>query len=506
MGLFDVLDDLFDDVVGLFGGHGDSDQRWDDLSAQQWDQGVLPGGVVPWGSAPRPPGGPSGLQQGAEQAGTTYQQAGGAVDEADEKLADLLKKIFAANDANRSKISGIIASIASTSHALTSNPQLAGKPHAVAWFNRVLDGKLAQIQQVLDSSKVDSKKQAELLAALGDQYRDTTSGDPEKKGADGDGRGSGSGGEGSNGGTGQSSDSGGGGGGGAGGGLGSGETPTDGGGVGSGLIDPLAGLGGAGLGGPLSMLGPALAGLGSVPGALGGAAGSLPLDALGAVAPLAGQLAGQGGADGFTDSGSHGGVSDDFHDGPQGKGDGGAAGAEASEASAAGGNGGEDASTQTTGAAEPQSGDQPAPAAAVPASAGGDPSRVVQMPDGSMVTATTAQHATAVRAVLDGSTVSDGWKQGRVEFPPPGTPVTAPADPSRLIPGEIAQFKSRDPVMYMGNGKIWLDGQLQPESALPTGDFLAWVDPVQLAGTASVPLAPATATPVPAGPPGIAGS
>ena len=145
------------------------------------------------------------------------------------------------------------------------------------------------------------------------------------------------------------------------------------------------------------------------------------------------------------------------------------------------------APTQPAGTTQPQPSTQPAPPAAVPASAGGDPSRVVQMPDGSPVTATTAQHAAAVRAVLNGSTVSDGWKQAHVELPPPGTPVTAPADPSHLVPGQIAQFKSRDPVMYMGNGKIWLDGQLQPQSALPTGDFLGWVDPPQLAGTRRPP-------------------
>ena len=98
---------------------------------------------------------------------------------------------------------------------------------------------------------------------------------------------------------------------------------------------------------------------------------------------------------------------------------------------------------------------------------------MVQMPDGSPVTAPSAQHATAMRAVLNGATVADAWKQANVQLAPPGTPVTAPADPAHLVPGEVAQFKSRDPVMYMGNGKIWLDGQLQPQSALPTGGFLA---------------------------------
>ncbi|GAB4993093.1 hypothetical protein MAHJHV61_49640 [Mycobacterium avium subsp. hominissuis] len=261
------------------------------------------------------------------------------------------------------------------------------------------------------------------------------------------------------------------------------------------MTDPLAGLGGAGMGDPLSMLGPAMAGLGSIPGALGGAAGSLPMDALGGLSGLAGQ----GGGDGFKDTDAHDhGKSDDFEDGPHGKGDGdggknndGGAGKDDT--------GSKNGQTQPAGTTQPAPSTQPAPPAAVPASAGGDPSQVVQMPDGSPVTATTAQHAAAVRGVLNGQTVTDAWKQAHVELPPPGTPVTAPADPSHLVPGEIAQFKSRDPVMYMGNGKIWLDGQLQPQSALPTGDFSGWIDPPGLAGTPAVP--PAPGSPAPAGQP-----
>jgi hypothetical protein len=102
-----------------------------------------------------------------------------------------------------------------------------------------------------------------------------------------------------------------------------------------------------------------------------------------------------------------------------------------------------------------------------------------------------------MRAVLNGATVTDAWKQANVVLPPPGTPVTAPADPSHLMPGQVAQFKSREPVMYMGNGKIWVDGQLQPQSALPTGDFLAWVDPTQQAGAVPAP-SPGATSPSPA--------
>lgn len=478
--LDDVLDDLFDDLSGIFGGDdGDGGVGERDWAPRQPVSGTLAPGAPPWVPAPQPPGSPSGLQQGAGQAGTTYQQASAAVNQADEKLTDLLKQIFVANDANRSRIGGIVSSIDTARRALTSNPQMAGDPHAIALFNQFLDGQLAQIQQILDSSKVDGTKQAELLAALGEQYRGTAGKDPQKLG---EGASAGGGGD-------TSGDEGGAD---TGGGAGLGGTTTGGNG---GLIDPLAGLGGAGMGDPLSMLGPAMAGLGSIPGALGGAAGSLPMDALGALAPLTGQLAGQGGGKGFNDTDAHDhGKSDDFQDFSSGKGDGdGGKNADAaSDKADASDKGEKNGATQPAGL-QPQPGTQPAPADAVPASAGNDPGKVVQMPDGTPVTATTAQHAAAVRAVLNGAPVAEGWKQVHVELPPPGTAVTAPVDPSHLAPGQIAQFKSRDPVMYMGNGKIWLDGQLQPQSALPTGDFLGWVDPAQLAGAAPAPPAPGAA-------------
>ena len=456
MGFLDTLDDLFEPlfhgVMGLFGGDGDDGGDDDELSSQEWVNQILYGGNLgSFGLAPGPvagpplPGGPSGLQQGADQAGTTYQQAGEAVAVTDDKLAGLLKQIFASNDATRSRISDIINGLESAHRQLVSDPRLANDPHALAWFNQLLDGQLGQIQQLLDNAKVDSKKQAELLAALGDEYRNSSGDHSKDHSKDGGGKNGGdpgnSGGDGGNGGA--DGDAGG-----ATGGRGA-DPGGSAGGAPAGVTDPLAGLGGlpgAGVGDPLSMLGPALAGLGSIPGVLGGAGSSLPMDALGSLAPLASQLAGQGIGDGFNDSGSHDhGKPADFVDDSHRKADG--DGGKTND----GGNGKDDSGEkkpQTAPAGAPQPGaQQPAPAAAAPASAAGDPGRVVQMPDGSPVTAPSAQSATAMRAVLSGATVTDGWKQANVQLPPPGTPVTAPADPAHLVPGEIAQFKSRDPVM-----------------------------------------------------------
>ncbi|MCV7034904.1 MULTISPECIES: DUF4226 domain-containing protein [Mycobacterium] len=452
------------------------------------------GGPQPTQGPPPPPGGPGGLQDGADDAGTKYGQASTAVAGTDEKLAEALKQIFASNDEVRSKITGILSDIATKHKQIVDDPVLARDPAALKAFQQFVDTKLAEIQKILDDAKVDGKKQADLLAALGDEYRNTT-GTQNGNGGDGGSSGGGGGEQG-----GSANDPGGDPGSGAGGpGAGS-----------DGLVDPLAGMGmgmpGAGMGmDPLSMLGPALAGLGSIPGGLGGAGAGLPIEALGGLAPLASQLAGRGPGDGFSDEGAHDRDKHaEFVDDKDGAKDNAAEKkSEFSDEPAAKKN--ETGGQPDPGTARPAQ-QQSAPPAAVPASAAGDPARVVQMPDGSPVTSSSPQKAAAMRAVLNGSSVTDGLKSAGLDIPPPGTPITRPADPNHLDPGDIAQFKSREPVMWMGNGKIWLDGQLQPQSALPTGsDFLGWADPTQLGGSVAAPApaapAPPAAASAPAQPP-----
>ena len=66
-----------------------------------------------------------------------------------------------------------------------------------------------------------------------------------------------------------------------------------------------------------------------------------------------------------------------------------------------------------------------------------------------------------------------------------------------MPPGSVGRFESREPVMAMGNGKIWMDGQLQPISALgSTTDFLGWSKPPTQAGApAAVPAGAPNAAP-----------
>src|ERR1700747_858561 len=138
MGFMDILEDilfpgrhLLDGAGALFGGH--PHQNGDGPSPQERGNRSLYGGNGPPAAGPalgpQPlappavPGGPGGLQQGADQAGTTYQAAGGAVAATDEKLAGLLKQIFTANDQTQSTIAGVINEIETKHQQLAADPQ-----------------------------------------------------------------------------------------------------------------------------------------------------------------------------------------------------------------------------------------------------------------------------------------------------------------------------------------------------------------------------------------------
>jgi hypothetical protein len=452
-------------------------------------------------SAPDDGGG--GLHDGAGAAG---QQYGGTVDAAsltDEKLATLLKQIFASNQQAREKVEAILGDISAKSKQI--GPELGDPASLVAW-QKYVDGKFGEIQTLLSDSQVDAKTQAAIMDALGDEYRG--------QGSDG-----GDGGPGNTGSGKGSGDSSAGGGGSAdeaaappadpGAVAPAGATSSDAG-VGP-LSDPLAGMGPLGMGG-MDPLG-SLAGLGSaLPGMLGGFGGGSQLDALGpamaglgsSIPAMAGQFSDKPIADSDKSADSFADTKPDPKDGDN------AVQSHDEHADELKPDSSEQAlSTERDGGKDTSSGPQPAgdggtPVAAAPAAAGGQPSdtgSVVSMPDGSSVTAGDAHRAAAIRAVMNGSSVTAGYADQNVQIPPPGTPVTHPVDRNSLAPGDYAQFASKAPVMFMGNGKIWLDGQLQPVGALKSSpDFLGWTQPPVSTG-AGVP-APA-ASPAPAVPPPV---
>jgi hypothetical protein len=239
---------------------------------------------------------------------------------------------------------------------------------------------------------------------------------------------------------------------------------------------------------PLSTLGPALSGLSGLGAGLGGAnpLGELgpALSGLGQSIPaLAGQFGDRPAADhrpddGFSDPGHRGGADGTDPATPGQKNPDGGDGSVKSPPNAAAGPG--DNHTAEQAVAHPAPG--PTPAAAAPAAAAGSPadaSRTVTMPDGTPVNAPDAKTASAMREVLGGKTVTEAFHDQGVELAPPGTPVTDPVAPADLTPGCVARFQSREPVLDMGNGKIWLDGQLQPRTVLGSAsDFLGWTNPL----------------------------
>ncbi len=123
-------------------------------------------------------------------------------------------------------------------------------------------------------------------------------------------------------------------------------------------------------------------------------------------------------------------------------------------------------------------GAQTTPAANDEAPAGPPPPTTeVQLRDGQTVEARTAQSAEAVRGVLAGASVSEGYQQAGITLPPPGTPVTEPLPPTQLKAGDLGVWKDHM-VMALGGNKVLVSGQVQPLDSVSSGpDFLGWIDP-----------------------------
>ena len=432
-------------------------------------------------ASPAPPGGQSGLNTGSTDAGSQYDGSVNAAQLTDQKLAELLKHIFAANQAARDKVSAILAEIQSKQKLIA--PEM-GDPASVTAFGTFLDQKFAEIQKILSDAQVDAKTQAAILDALGDEYRTSGPNSPDGPAA-------------GNAPAGANDD------------PGADSNPSVEPGSGPAavpepaadqtrLMDPLAGMGMSPMGmDPLS----ALSGLSGLPSAMSGLGATSPLDALGPALSALGPLGGL--ANGFSDRQSPGDTGpqdtkpeDAFKDEPaqNGKPASGDSPATHEDPSAQPAS----STTQTNPGAAPgqHTPEQAAPQSA-PAQGSTDAARNVTMPDGQVVTAPDAQAAQAMRSVLTGTSVTDAFKQVGVDLPPPGTPVTDPVDPATMPPCSVGRFESREPVMAMGNGKIWIDGQLQPISALgSTTDFLGWSKPPTQAGApVAVPAAAPNAAP-----------
>ncbi|MBI3215349.1 MAG: hypothetical protein HYZ38_16085 [Mycobacterium sp.] len=234
------------------------------------------------------------------------------------------------------------------------------------------------------------------------------------------------------------------------------------------------GMPGMGMGG-IPGLGGGIPGFGGGGGApFGGGGGGLP--GAGFVDPLASSLAGLADPEraglGFSDEPAD---KDDekeseppeFNDGDE-KGEGG-------EGSGAGEAEGEGAGTQPAGVGGAPAGEGE-PGAAVPVV---EPpkSTEVTLPSGEVTEARSPVGAEAVRAALNGASVSESYQKSGITLPPAGTPVTEPIPPTKLQAGDVGMWKDHQ-VMALGNGKVLVSGQEQPLDSVSSGpDFLGWFDP-----------------------------
>lgn len=98
--------------------------------------------------------------------------------------------------------------------------------------------------------------------------------------------------------------------------------------------------------------------------------------------------------------------------------------------------------------------------------------------------ARSAQSAAAIRAHLDGKSVSESYAEQNIVLPPPGTPIDEERiilAPNQLRAGDVGVFADRL-LMALGNATVLVSGQVQPIDSVSSGpDFLGWIDPTKLA-------------------------
>ncbi|MBU8841448.1 DUF4226 domain-containing protein [Mycolicibacterium goodii] len=449
-----------------------------------------PGAPVP--PAPNPQHSPPAQAPGQPPAGTTPGQtpaddglSGKAADaakrvdealaknktalaEADEELVDAVLGAKTGSDEGKAQLQALQSSLVDQIHKL--GPTL-DTPAGQQQLNDFLQSKTQEILGIVKSSGMDAESKAEVLDALSQRY-DAVKDSAGTGGGPTDPAGAGAGGQ-----------------------TGSGTGGS------AGAPAPAGDPGTSGAGDPLAS-DPLLNGLASDPlmGGLGGLAGP----AMGALAGLPGamgsMLPGMGGLGGGGGLGDLGGAiggaikdaasarpsedpANELKDDPlaaKNEGSEHNSAEEKNDQPAPTDEGKKDAPATEPAAAKPAEGAQPQPIAAEtgqvpPAQQGPDVS--VKLPDGSTVTADSPQLAHAGRLVLDGASLDDAASQAQISVLPPGAPVNEPVSPSQLKLMDYAQFTDHR-VMALGNGKVWLNGQVTPVEEMPTGpNFLGWARP-----------------------------
>ena len=137
-------------------------------------------------------------------------------------------------------------------------------------------------------------------------------------------------------------------------------------------------------------------------------------------------------------------------------------------------------------AGEQKDDDATEPSAEKPESPPAGPTTIT-LPDGDTVTAGSPQLVAAIKAAIGGTPIAEAFHQQGITIPPPGTAVSHPIDPLRVIPGDIGVLSDRH-ALALGHGKALLDGQIEHIATVSGPSFLGWEHPPATQG-------PANATP-----------
>lgn len=105
-----------------------------------------------------------------------------------------------------------------------------------------------------------------------------------------------------------------------------------------------------------------------------------------------------------------------------------------------------------------------------------EPQTTVQLPDGDTVIAASPALAKVVAAAVAGTPIPDAFRAQGITIPAPGSPVTQPVDEVALAPGDVGILADRH-ALALGNGKVVLDGRIQPIASVTGPGFLGWEHP-----------------------------
>ena len=114
----------------------------------------------------------------------------------------------------------------------------------------------------------------------------------------------------------------------------------------------------------------------------------------------------------------------------------------------------------------------------------------VVLPDGDTITAPSPELAAAITAAVGGAAIPDAFRQQGITIPAPGSVITAPLDPGALTAGDIGLFVDRH-ALALGNGKALLDQQVQPIAGVSGPGFIGWQHPPVPETTNAAPDVPA---------------